>query len=101
VLFLAAIYLMLFNPRTEENSYVILAGFTALLAARDLLGEATPRGLLLVLFTLLLAVETYGPIYPLTKIWFKPLITMLLLLILVTGRFNLLKPSVSGHLVAS
>jgi hypothetical protein len=101
VLFLAAIYLMLFNPRTEENSYVILAGFTALLAARDLLGEATPRGLLLVLFTLLLAVETYGPIYPLTKIWFKPLITMLLLLILVTGHFNLLKPSVSGHLVAS
>jgi alpha-1,2-mannosyltransferase len=91
VMLLAALYLMLFNPRTEENSFVMLAGFTALLAARDFLTGEMQRAKWLALFCLLLAVENYGFIYPLTKIWFKPLITALFLLLLLVGNFSLLE----------
>jgi hypothetical protein len=87
---------MLFNPRTEENSYVILAGFTALMAGRAILGnyleDAGRAALLLTLFTLALAVECYGyPIFPLTKIWFKPLATLVFFFFLAVGNFSLLK----------
>ena len=96
VMLLAALYLMLFNPRTEENSYVILAGFTALMAGRaileDYLEDAGRPALLLTLFTLALAVECYGyPIFPLTKIWFKPLATLAFSIVLVAWNFSLLK----------
>jgi hypothetical protein len=96
VMLLAALYLMLFNPRTEENSYVILAGFTALMAGRaileDYLNNAVRPALLLTLFTLAMAVECYGyPIFPLTKIWFKPLATLIFFFFLVAGNFSLLK----------
>lgn len=95
VLLLSALYLMLFNPRTEENSFVMLAAFTALLAARDLVAGSSHgqfRGKWLAVFCLLLAVDAYGyPIFPLTRIWFKPLITSLFLLTLVAGNFSLLK----------
>ena len=92
VMLLAAIYLMLFNPRTEENSYVMLAGFIALLAARDVLTGATRSALFLALFCLALAVEVFGyPIFPLTKIWFKPFITTLFFVVLVTRRFSVLR----------
>jgi hypothetical protein len=93
---LAALYLMLFNPRTEENSYVILAGFTALMAGRaileDCLEDAGRPALLLTLLTLALAAECYGyPIFPLTRIWFKPLATLVFFFFLVSGNFSLLK----------
>ncbi len=91
VMLLSVLYLMLFNPRTEENSYVMLASFTALLAARDLIGGDLRRGKWLALFTLLLAVDSYGIIYRLTKLWFKPLITLVFLILLITGKFSLLK----------
>jgi len=90
VLFLSALYLMLFNPRTEENSYVILAGFTAILAARDFLGGATARGLVLAAFCILIAEENFSPILPLTKIWLKPLVTACLFTMLVLGGFRFL-----------
>jgi len=95
VMLLSVIYLMLFNPRTEENSYVILAGFTALMAGRAILEncleDAGRPALLLTLFTLALAVECYGyPIFPLTKIWFKPLATLVFFFFLVAGNFSLL-----------
>ena len=97
VMLLASIYLMLFNPRTEENSYVMLAGFVALLAARDVLAGAPRSALLLSLFCLALAVENYGhPIFPLTKIWFKPCITALFFVILVGRRFTLLRDPANG-----
>ena len=96
VLLLGALYLMLFNPRTEENSYVMLAGFTALLAARDLLAGTPRRGKWLALFCLLLAVENYGFIYKLTRIWFKPLITTLFFGLLCLGNFALLKSGENG-----
>jgi hypothetical protein len=100
VMLLAALYLMLFNPRTEENSYVMLAAFTALLAARDLMTGNARRGGMLVLFCLLLAVENYGtPIFPLTRIWCKPFLTSLFLLILVVGRFSLLQIATNQKIV--
>ena len=88
---LAALYLMLFNPRTEENSYVMLAGFTALLAAGDLLTGRDRRGWALALLCLLLAVENMGPVYKLTRIWFKPLVSTLFALVLIAGNFSLLR----------
>lgn len=90
VMLLAALYLMLFNPRTEENSYVMLAGFTALLAAGDILAGRDRRGLALAFLCILLAVENMGPVYQLTRIWFKPLLTTLLSLLLIAGDFALL-----------
>ncbi len=98
VMLLAALYLMLFNPRTEENSYVMLAGFIAVLAARDILAGQMPGALLLCLFCLALAVENYGsPVFPLTRIWFKPAVTALFLASLVTTRFSLLLPPSLGN----
>ena len=98
VMLLAVLYLMLFNPRTEENSYVMLAGFTALLAARDFVSGMTQRGKWLAIFSLLLAVENYGFIYHLTRIWFKPLISSLFLVILVREKFSLVQsPSDNNH----
>lgn len=92
VMLLASIYLMLINPRTEENSYVMLAGFIALLAARHILARATRSALLLSLFCLALAVEVFGyPIFPLTKIWFKPFITALFVVFLIARHFSLLR----------
>ena len=98
VMLLAVLYLMLFNPRTEENSYVMLAGFTALLAARDFVSGMTQRGKWLAIFSLLLAVDSYGFIYHLTRIWFKPLISSLFLVILVREKFSLVQsPSDNNH----
>jgi hypothetical protein len=92
VMLLAAIYLMLFNPRTEENSYVMLAGFIALLAARNVLAGAPRSASLLCLFCLALAAEVFGyPIFPLTKIWFKPFITSLFVLLLIARYFSILR----------
>lgn len=93
VMLLATLFLMLFNPRTEENSFVMLAGFTALLSARDFVIGDDKRGKWLALFTLLLAVENYGFIYHLTRIWFKPLISLAFLITLLVEKFAFLKPS--------
>lgn len=92
VMLVAVLYLMLFNPRTEENSYVMLAGFTALLAGEAILSAILSPALLLTIFTLALAVECYGyPIFPLTRIWFKPLVTLVFSMVLVSGGYALLK----------
>lgn len=98
VMLMAAIYLMLFNPRTEENSYVMLAGFIAILAGRDILEGKVRAAIMLFLFCLSLAVENYGyPVFPLTRIWFKPALTAVFLASLVTTRFSLLCLPSLGH----
>ncbi|MEI6280018.1 MAG: glycosyltransferase family 87 protein [Verrucomicrobiae bacterium] len=77
VLFLSTIYLMLFNPRTETNSYVMLGAFVAVWAAVE--GVVCRRlGLAawLTALAVLLGSENYGwPIFPLTNLWAKALAT--------------------------
>jgi hypothetical protein len=67
---LSAGYLMLFNPRTETNSYVILAPAIAVLAARLVAVESSRVGWMLAALALALGNSGMGnPIWPLTKIW--------------------------------
>ena len=54
------------------------------------------RALWLALFCLLLAVENLGPIYPFTRIWFKPLITSIFFVFLVAQDFSLIRDSFAG-----
>jgi alpha-1,2-mannosyltransferase len=80
VLLFAAIYLMLFNPRTETNSYVILGAFVGLLGAHAGIIEKNLRAAAwFLLLALLLGTENYAnPIYPWTNLWQKALTTFVL-----------------------
>jgi hypothetical protein len=74
---LSAGYLMLFNPRTEPNSYVILAPAMAVLAARLLAAETSRVGWMLAAMALALGNGGMGnPIWPLTKLWLKPVVAL-------------------------
>jgi hypothetical protein len=75
---LSAGYLMLFNPRAESNSYVILAPILAVMAARLLVVEGSRTGWLLLGLTLALGNSSMGdPIWPWTKLWLKPVVALL------------------------
>ncbi|MHC5009730.1 MAG: glycosyltransferase family 87 protein, partial [Planctomycetota bacterium] len=74
----AACYLMLFNPRTETNSYVILvplvAGFAVWAAVAE---NRRAEGVALALCCLALASDNYGRgFHALTRLWLKPVVTM-------------------------
>jgi len=76
VLTLAATYLMLFNPRTEANTYILLSPAVALLMLRAF----SWRGQVLVaaflaLYLLSLGVDSYGPLHRPTNLWLKALLT--------------------------
>jgi hypothetical protein len=74
---LSAGYLMLFNPRTESNSYVILSHAIGVLAARVLVVEQRRIGWLLTGLAVALGNASMGdPIWPLTKLWLKPLVAL-------------------------
>lgn len=74
---LAASYLMLFNPRTESNSYVILVPAVAALAALAASHRRTVTLWLLVVFAVVLGCENYGrTIHGMTDLWLKPLLTI-------------------------
>ena len=77
VLFLTTIYLMLFNPRTETNSYVMLGAFVAIWGAVEgLLCRRLDIVFWMALLALLLGTENYGwPVFPLTNLWAKALAT--------------------------
>ena len=77
ILFLSTIYLMLFNPRTETNSYVMLGAFVAVWAAVEgLVCRRLDIALWASLLAVLLGSENYGwPIFPLTNLWAKALAT--------------------------
>ncbi|MEI8293127.1 MAG: glycosyltransferase family 87 protein [bacterium] len=83
VMAFAAAYLMLFNPRTEACSYIIVAPYVALFAA-ILFREKGAKLLfwLLVFIGLGLGSDSYGGVYHLTRIWFKPLIVSVFFIIL-------------------
>jgi alpha-1,2-mannosyltransferase len=75
---LSASYLMLFNPMTETNSYVILAPAVAAFAARALLVEdQRPQAWILIAIATGLGVDSYGnPIHPWTNLWLKAALTI-------------------------
>ena len=76
-LFLSTIYLMLFNPRTETNSYVMLGAFVAVWAAVEgLVCRRADIALWASLLAMVLGTENFGwPIFPLTNLWAKALAT--------------------------
>ena len=79
---LAATYLMLFNPRTETCSYVMLVPFTATLAVH----EWTRRRWLawaLGVGSICLACDSIPGLFHLTDRWLKPLVALLFLPVLV------------------
>jgi alpha-1,2-mannosyltransferase len=72
VLGFSAVYLMLFNPRTESNSYVILAPVVALPAAIFMTSVPRPRmAILLCVLAFMLVCDGWA--YHLTENWMKPL----------------------------
>jgi hypothetical protein len=74
---LAAWYLLLFNPRTETNTYVLLAPFVGILVASAALDSKTPaRFLGLAAFALILCCENWGPLHKLTNLWLKAAATL-------------------------
>jgi alpha-1,2-mannosyltransferase len=81
VFLLGAAYLMVFNPRTETNSYVILAAFTALGGALEMvLHRSARRAAIYLGLALVWGSENYGwPIFPLTNLWLKALCALVLL----------------------
>ncbi len=80
VLFLSTIYLMLFNPRTETNSYVMLGAFVAIWGAVEgLVYRRLDIAFWMLLLAALLGSENYGwPVFPLTNLWAKALATSVL-----------------------
>jgi len=80
VMFFAVIYLMLFNPRTETNSYIILGIFVGLAGAYEaLIRRNNAATVLWILLALALGTENFGwPIFPLTNLWLKALVTLAL-----------------------
>ena len=71
------VYLMLFNPRTETNSYVMLGAFVAVWAAVEgLVCRRLDIALWASLLALLLGTENFGQvIFSLTNLWAKALAT--------------------------
>jgi len=83
----AACYLMLCNPKTESNSYVILAPVVALPAAMLLAIEDRPRaaiGLYFLSFLLICDFWAYRP----TENWLKPLTALIVAVLLVRQLFK-------------
>ncbi len=69
---LSSTYLMLFNPRTESNSYVILATAALPFMAE---GFLRGRGWPSIAFLLSLGCDSYSnPIHPWTHLWLKALL---------------------------
>lgn len=76
---LAVTYLVLFNPRTEANTYILLAPAIALFALRALPATKPDRFSLgfklLALLALALGVDSYGFLHQWTNLWLKALLT--------------------------
>lgn len=81
---LAAVYLVLFNPRTETNSYVLVSSYIGVAAAAAIFSEGRRiLGWVLAAIALALACDGYGTaIYRATDVWLKPLVTSVFFLIL-------------------
>jgi hypothetical protein len=85
---LAACYLMLFNPRTESNSYVILEPYIAIPAAMMFFGWNRSRaGIFLIGLSVLMFCDGWA--YHATENWLKALTCIVYSILLVT---EILKP---------
>lgn len=74
---LAAAYMMIFIPRTEANSYVILAPAVGAIAALAAAHGRSAAFWALVAFAVVLGCENYGrTIFLMTDLWLKPLLTI-------------------------
>jgi len=72
---LSSTYLMLFNPRTESNSYVILATAVLPFVAEALLRRSRLTANLLIALLIALGCDSYSsPIHPWTHLWLKALL---------------------------
>jgi len=82
-----ACYLMLFNPRTESNSYVILTAILAIPAAALLLDDLRlfPG---VMLFVIGICFSCDGWAYHLTDPWLKPLTCAVLIVFLIVELFR-------------
>ena len=90
---LSAAYLMVFNPRTEAVSYIILSPYVALFATILFREKAvTPVAWILVFLCIGLGSDCYGDIYKLTRIWFKPLLALVFFVILGMWAFRKSRP---------
>jgi alpha-1,2-mannosyltransferase len=80
VMFLTVIYLMLFNPRTETNSYIMLGAFVAVFGAYSgLVSKYLYEAAAMVGLAIILGTENYGnPIFPWTNLWLKAFATCIL-----------------------
>jgi hypothetical protein len=100
VMALAAAYLMVFNPRTETVSYIIVAPYAALFAAFFFREKVfTPLAWLLVFLCIGFGSDCYGDIYRITRIWFKPLLASVFFVILAYWAVK--KSSLAGLSLAS
>lgn len=92
LLSLATVYLMLFNPMNESNSYVIVAPAMAVVALRLLdLDKRSPVGwaMVAIVLTIGLLADPLRGIAPDLSLWYKPLVTMgfiAMLVFVVTSR---------------
>lgn len=78
VMIWGAWYLVLFNPRTEANSYALLGPWVAVAAAWAWSQKEKGFGVgLLIFLALALGCDSYGnPIHPWTNLWFKAVIAL-------------------------
>lgn len=82
---LSAAYLMLFNPRTESNSYVILSTTIAALAALFLVVQGRRLGWLLVGLEATMWNGSFGKqIWLLTKLWLMPVVAAVFFTVLIS-----------------
>jgi hypothetical protein len=97
---LSALYLVLFNPRTETNSYVLLAPFLGVLISQCAL-QPLLIGRLLWLsgFALILSCENWGGLHKWTNLWLKAAASLVLCwylvkdILLARDPLGLCKPS--------
>jgi hypothetical protein len=83
----SACYLMLFNPRTEENSYVILAGILAVPTAMHYVDRRRfSAGAALVCIGFWFSGDGWA--YRLTDPWLKPLACMIFTIVLIRKLFR-------------
>jgi uncharacterized membrane protein len=82
-----ACYLMLFNPRTEPNSYVILCAIFAIPAAALLLDDLRPfPGILLIVIGICFSCDAWA--FRQTDHWLKPLTCAVLIVFLIVELFR-------------